>query len=1042
MRKCLFAVAMGLFLLLCPLAALAAQVTMPLISGWNLVNLPLEPDAPSVQEVLVGTGVQVTSVWKWEGNTWAVFLPDEVAPGSYAQSKQFGVLSAIHAGQGLWLNCQGAGQLQVSGQPPAGEALQLNAGWNLIGLKQGAATTVAQLLAPVKTKVVSVWAWQGTTWAVSLPGEDDDGTAYALSKQFGHLVNIQPSMGFWVNALEATGPFPPAVGKVLCRINGALTPVANAGVYLNNQVIATSDQQGLFTYPIATGQIVTVKAPGLLDRTALLAASSVRSYFWLDQPQPEPEFAADAVVFDKVKAKTQFKEYPNLLIMEAHLAEAAKPTPKEVSDGTAALTITDMALTTDITVAVSTFTSAEEGKVAAAMAAMVGTGQTLHLIGGADVLISDSDANPIALEATGFGGKVRTTLKDANLSAGAMSLAAMQAAVNGGTGTITLLYYHDEAWHTAGKAVVVNTSNGGYAVCSAPGVVLEGLYPFLYIYAGKKVVTGTVVGGGKPVANALITLHGSDDSAVTLADGSFSLMVPDLLPEASLTVFHESYYLAKATATFTGAATTTAIAPVALTSLPQAAIHGQVTDQQPAGMSGAAVTVRFAKVPANIAFPQAITVTTAADGAYAFSAVPTPLLASATVEVTLASGYHTVLDQPLPALVAGSCLFDISLVAPLWVHATGGNLYAAPVVADGSVYLGGVDGIMRRLDAASGQQLWQTDTHRPIFATPALDGDHLYFGTVGNQLWALQRATGANVFAPLEVNSWPEGNTDIVASPALVDGVLSFGSNDASLYFFGTDGSALNSDYLANNITGSAAVDNNTLYFGGWDGRFYAYTASGSALQLAQQWQFPAKGADPLPARILSSPVVADGKVYFGGGNNLTVLLTDTAGKVAPYPFTTAGDHQTVVFSEEVKSWTMKVTAEDKTLYCLNAADGGLAWQFPLDGAVVGRPAIVGQTLFIATLQGTVSALDISSAPQVSSQWTFASNGAVYSSPVVANGRVYFGSEDHWLYCLDAVTGKQLWRLRTGDRIIATPVVAGGKVYAASLDGSLYCLAE
>ena len=51
---------------------------------------------------------------------------------------------------------------------------------------------------------------------------------------------------------------------------------------------------------------------------------------------------------------------------------------------------------------------------------------------------------------------------------------------------------------------------------------------------------------------------------------------------------------------------------------------------------------------------------------------------------------------------------------------------------------------------------------------------------------------------------------------------------------------------------------------------------------------------------------------------------------------------------------------------------------------------------------------------------------SVYSSPVVANGIVYVGSEDKNLYAIDAVTGKEKWRFATGDHIYSSPSVANG----------------
>jgi hypothetical protein len=72
--------------------------------------------------------------------------------------------------------------------------------------------------------------------------------------------------------------------------------------------------------------------------------------------------------------------------------------------------------------------------------------------------------------------------------------------------------------------------------------------------------------------------------------------------------------------------------------------------------------------------------------------------------------------------------------------------------------------------------------------------------------------------------------------------------------------------------------------------------------------------------------------------------------------------------------------------------------------------------------------------------WRFATGGIVYSSPAVANGIVYVGSEDKNLYAIDAVTGKEKWRFTTGNHVFTSPAVANGIVYVGSEDKNLYAI--
>ncbi len=54
--------------------------------------------------------------------------------------------------------------------------------------------------------------------------------------------------------------------------------------------------------------------------------------------------------------------------------------------------------------------------------------------------------------------------------------------------------------------------------------------------------------------------------------------------------------------------------------------------------------------------------------------------------------------------------------------------------------------------------------------------------------------------------------------------------------------------------------------------------------------------------------------------------------------------------------------------------------------------------------------------------WTFVTDAPVRLAPMVAEGRVYIGSDDGYAYCLDEATGNLIWKLRAGpndERILA-----------------------
>lgn len=57
--------------------------------------------------------------------------------------------------------------------------------------------------------------------------------------------------------------------------------------------------------------------------------------------------------------------------------------------------------------------------------------------------------------------------------------------------------------------------------------------------------------------------------------------------------------------------------------------------------------------------------------------------------------------------------------------------------------------------------------------------------------------------------------------------------------------------------------------------------------------------------------------------------------------------------------------------------------------------------------------------------------------PALAGGKLYLGTADGFVLCLDPASGKTLWKSKVGGHILFEPAVVGGAVYAATNDGTL-----
>ena len=97
-------------------------------------------------------------------------------------------------------------------------------------------------------------------------------------------------------------------------------------------------------------------------------------------------------------------------------------------------------------------------------------------------------------------------------------------------------------------------------------------------------------------------------------------------------------------------------------------------------------------------------------------------------------------------------------------------------------------------------------------------------------------------------------------------------------------------------------------------------------------------------------------------------------------------------------------------------------------GPEVGSPASYHDVLFMGAGQ-TFYALNASTFDKI---WTHATGGNIESSPAVANGIVYVGSDDGNLYALNVADGSRAWATKPGGEVKSSPALDGGNVFVGS----------
>jgi hypothetical protein len=236
------------------------------------------------------------------------------------------------------------------------------------------------------------------------------------------------------------------------------------------------------------------------------------------------------------------------------------------------------------------------------------------------------------------------------------------------------------------------------------------------------------------------------------------------------------------------------------------------------------------------------------------------------------------------------------------------------------------------------------------------------------------------------------------SSPILYGKKLIIGGDDGILYKLDQQTGKPDWKFKTRGLVRSTpALMNELVLFGDTEGDLYAIDEHTGK----QQWVFKINGESlNLDSfgfdrkAILAAPVVYRDKIIFGARDGY-LYCVDHSGKQV-----WVADHQV--------SWIISTVAVKDTFVVTGTSDGRF-----------------------------VQAVNVNTGKEI---WRFRPNSLFWSSPLIVDDKVYAGSFDGVLYCLDLRTGQRISQFCTGSKILSSPVWDGSEVIVGSDDGKLYAL--
>lgn len=222
---------------------------------------------------------------------------------------------------------------------------------------------------------------------------------------------------------------------------------------------------------------------------------------------------------------------------------------------------------------------------------------------------------------------------------------------------------------------------------------------------------------------------------------------------------------------------------------------------------------------------------------------------------------------------------------------------------------------------------------------------------------------------------------------------------------------------------------------------------------LDKLWQAKAGQGSHGKARLLASPIVAQGKVYvLDADGRLAALDAESGARLWRFSLTPEGEENESALGGGVaySGGALFVATGFGDVFALNAETGSMIWRRRIGKPMRAAPTVSGGRVFVVTLDNELHALSTRGGVELWSHAVAAEPAGILggASPAVDAGVVVAPYSSGELFALKAENGRVVWSdslsrtrrltpLGSLSAILGRPVIDRGRVYAISHSGRL-----